>query len=409
MGLQNNFIVREEQQLALPPDFCTVRRAPRTLHVLTLTPFYPLRGDDGAGCFIAEPLKALEKVGVKNTVLVAKPFYRTGAPINSNSPAATSLRYFSLPKGVGLASSGAFLFSRLVGQFRKLCERNPLDLVHAHGALPCGHAAALLSREFGIPYVITVHGLDAYATRQVRGLAGRWCERVSRMTYERARRVICISERVREEVERGGHCRTEVIYNGVDTELFSPAAEPSDANPVILSVGNLIPIKGHDLLLRAIAVLRKQFSTLRCEIVGEGPERERLGKLAAELGITERIRFCGRLSRRELAARLARCTVFALLSRFEALGCVYLEAMAAGKPVVACRGQGIADIIEDGRNGLLIEPDNLDQLSCSLTSLLQDCTLRRNIAAAGHRTVHQHLTLTHQANNLARVCTECVP
>jgi teichuronic acid biosynthesis glycosyltransferase TuaC len=377
------------------------------VHVLTLTPFYPKQGDEGSGCFIAEPLRALVTAGVENTVLFANPFYRGRQRVNAAAVPATAVRYLCFPKGFGLPSSGAFLFASVVGAIRKLHHRRPIDLIHAHGALPCGHAASLLSREFAIPYVVTVHGLDAYSTNQVRGIAGHWCERVSRMVYQGARRLICVSERVRQEIVARGDFSTEVVYNGVDTERFAPTQELETVDPVILSIGDLIPIKGHDLLLRAIAKLRQQISTVRCEIVGHGPQRENLCKLAAELQIADRVVFLGRLKRNEVAEKLRRCTIFALLSCYEGLGCVYLEAMASGRPVVACLFQGIGDVIQNGENGFLVEPGNLRQLTSTLSTLLADPTLRHRIADAGQRTVYRKFTLWHQAGHLARIYAEC--
>ena len=377
------------------------------LHVLTLTPFYPTESDEAFGCFLAEPLRAMVDVGVENTVLFASPFYRGRNRVSDRTTAATALRYFCLPKGIGLSSSGAFLFARIVGVIRKVNHKSSIDLIHAHSALPCGHAASLLSRELGIPYVITVHGLDAYSTNQVTGISGRWCERVSRRVYQGARRVICISGRVREEVLKGGSFSTEVIHNSVDAELFAPTQVTNNADPMILSIGDLIPCKGQDLLLHAIAELRQRFPTVRCEIVGDGPQRDALTSLAAKLRIVDRVTFCGRLPRKQVAEKFQQCMIFALLSRYEGLGCVYLEAMATGRPVVACHGQGIGDIIQNGHNGLLVKPGNLAEFISALATLLENPSLRRSIATAGHRTIHQNHTLAHQAENLARVYAEC--
>ena len=395
----------------LSQEFAAEKSAPllrnNSVHVVTLTPFYPKQGDEGFGCFIAEPLQALIGEEVENTVVLASPFYRGRQQINAGAAPATAVCYFCFPKGFGLSSSGAFLFASVVGAIRKLHHRRPIDLIHAHGALPCGHAASLLSREFGIPYLVTVHGLDAYSTNQVKGVAGHWCERVSRMVYQSARRVICISERVREEVATRGDFSTEVVYNGVDTELFAPTQDVETADPVILSVGDLIPIKGHDLLLRAIAELRKRIPTLHCEIVGAGPQRQNLSKLAAELQIADHVVFLGRLKRKQVAEKLRRCTIFALPSCYEGLGCVYLEAMASGRPVVACLFQGIGDVIQNGENGFLVEPGNLGQLTSALSTLLTNPALRRRIADAGQRTVYRRFTLLHQAEHLARIYAEC--
>ena len=90
------------------------------LHVLTLTPFYPVRGDDAQGCFVAEPLAELARLGVTNTVRAVKPFYRGGAPVSDSAVGARGVRFFSIPGGRGLSSAGAFLFSRLLPEIRRL-------------------------------------------------------------------------------------------------------------------------------------------------------------------------------------------------------------------------------------------------------------------------------------------------
>ena len=194
-----------------------------TIHALTLTPFYPTREDDANGCFVAEPLSALAELGVKNSVFAVEPFYRRKLLANDSAPRAQYLRYVSLPGGVGLASAGAFLFARVVAQVRELHRLQPIDVIHAHGPLPCGHAAMLLGRELGIPFVVSVHGLDAYSTRQVQGRAGEWCRRVSVQVFRSARNVICVSEHVSEQVLAGTRAATSVVYNGADPEKFSPA------------------------------------------------------------------------------------------------------------------------------------------------------------------------------------------
>jgi len=97
-----------------------------------------------------------------------------------------------------------------------------------------------------------------------------------------------------------------------------------------------------------------------------------------------------------------------LPSRYEGLGCVYLEAMASEKPVIACRGQGIDEIIRHGSNGWLIDPGNLQQLIAALAMLLQNVTLRGQIGQAARRTILQSLTSAHQATQLAAVYRECL-
>lgn len=386
------------------------RQAPPSLHVLTLTPFYPTNLDDAAGCFVYEPLPWLRKLGIENTVFAGQPFYRGIFNSDAVPISARWIRYFAFPGGLGLPTAGAFLFAQCVGRLRELHRRHPIDLIHAHSALPCGHAAMLLSKELGIPFVVSVHGLDAYSTVQVRGRLGKWCRRISQHTYMASKRVICISEHVREAVLEGVglNARTSVVYNGVDPELFSPGTRHPSADFIILSVGNLIAIKGHELLIRSVAALAPEFPAVMLEIVGNGPERERLEKLIEQLHCADRVRFLGRLSRGETAAAMQRCTVFALPSRYEGLGCVYLEAMSAGKPVVGCRGQGIADIMQQGSNGFLVGPDNEKELTLVLSMLLGDEQRRCNLGNAARATVLDNLTLEHQAERLARIYRECL-
>ena len=251
------------------------------MQVLTLTPFYPTARDDAAGCFIAEPLRMMEERGVQSHVVAVQAFYRAGIHPSPSAPPASWIRYPSLPSGIGLASAGAFLYANLISRVRKLHRSQPIDLIHAHAALPCGHAAALLGRELRIPFVVTVHGLDAFFINQVSGYAGECCKRVAQFVYRSASQVVCISDKVCDQVLQGaaGPVRTALIYNGVDPQMFSPIHyEPE--SPTILSVGNLIPIKAHELLLQAIAAIRERYPNLSCEVIGDGPERPRLAKLA---------------------------------------------------------------------------------------------------------------------------------
>lgn len=378
------------------------------MHILTLTPFYPSAENDAAGCFVSGPLQALQELGNTMTVLAVQPFYAGTQHRSETAPATEWVRYLTLPSGLGLSSAGLFLFARLLPKLRRLHKAKPIDLVHAHAALPCGHAAALLSRELGIPFVVTVHGLDALYTNQVKGRTGEWCRRVSQHVYRSAKRVICISERVREQVLLG--CRevqTATLYNGVDISLFFPAT-PEAEQPMVLSVGNLIPIKGHEALLRAIASLLPARPDISCEIIGDGLERARLENLAHELNIAGNVHFLGRKSRAEVAEAMRRCTLFALPSRYEGLGCVYLEAMACGKPVVGCREQGIEEVVHHGRNGLLVGPDNVRELTEAMSLLIRDRELRARLGIAARNTIVNGYTMQHQADQLSSTYQECV-
>jgi glycosyltransferase involved in cell wall biosynthesis len=378
------------------------------MRVLTLTPFYPTASDDAAGCFTAEPLVALRNLGIESSVIAVQPFHRALPKPSATSPPVAWWHYPCVPGNFGLSSAGGLLYASLVSRVRRQHRSHPIDLIHAHAALPCGHAARLLGRKLGIPWVLTVHGLDAGFTHQVLGVAGEWCRRVAQTAYRAAACVIGISDGVLDRMAEVAESpvKSKVIYNGVDCQKFRPAnCEPDE--PVILSVGNLIPIKGHDLLLRAFAVIKAQFPALRCEIIGDGPERSSLERLAHELGIQESVRFFGRQSRAEVAAAMRRCSVFALPSGYEGLGCVYLEAMASARAVIACHGQGIAEIVEHNHNGWLVPANDVPELARGLARILGDEPLRKQLGTKARQTIVQNFTLDHQAANLAAVYREC--
>jgi glycosyltransferase involved in cell wall biosynthesis len=191
--------------------------------------------------------------------------------------------------------------------------------------------------------------------------------------------------------------------------LFSPSlAEVAPFDPEILIVGNLLRSKGHELVLRALENLRPSFPRLRCRIIGEGPDRARFETVARDLGLGRQVQFAGRQSRSEVAEAMRRCSVFVLPSSNEGLGCVYLEAMACGKPVIGCRGQGIEEVIEHGKNGWLIPVDGLAQLVEGLHALLVSPEMCARIGTAARETILEKLTLSHQAQQLARIYRQAI-
>ena len=378
----------------------------RPLHILTLTPFYPSVEDPSQGSFVQEPLLATERIGIRNRVIAVQPFYRTPAHAAEHEVPGAWQKYFSVPGNSGLALTGEFLAAALARQVARLHAQRPFDLIHAHAPLPCGRAAAMLSRRLQIPFVVSVHGLDAFAERQAGPLWGRWCRRKSAHVYGTASAVICVSQKVANQIAHCPGAKPSVIYNGVDANLFSPQFEAAPLT--VLSVGNLIPTKGHALLLHAFAQAAVSLPDCRLEIVGDGPERNRLEILANKLGIAGRVSFMGRLHREAVADAVRRCAVFALPSWYEGLGCVYLEAMSSAKPAIGCAGQGIDEIIENGKNGILVSPGSLEELSSALRALLLNPDFRIRMGTAARATILHRHTLDHQAVQLSQLYRECV-
>jgi teichuronic acid biosynthesis glycosyltransferase TuaC len=396
--------------IAYPDDRLSAADASSTLHVLTLTPFFPSDQNEVSGCFIAEPIEQLKQFGVDSSVIAASPiYYPRKRP--SSTAAAEWVRYPQVPGNLGLSSAGKLLYARLLGRVRKLHDAKPIDVIHAHAALPCGHAAALLSKRLNIPFVITLHGLDVFNTCFLSGRPAAWRRKVSLDVYRAARTVICISGKVQEILKSGTPAETcsTVVYNGVNPSFFSPnLAEVGKLDPEMLIVGNLLRSKGHELVLRALGNLRPSFPRLRCRIIGEGPDRAQFEALAHDLGVGQQVQFSGRQSRYEVAEAMRRCSVFVLPSRNEGLGCVYLEAMSCGKPVIGCRGQGIEEVIEHGKNGWLIPVDGLEPLEQGLSALLASPELCARIGIAARHTILDKLTLSHQAQHLVKIYRQAI-
>lgn len=176
----------------------------------------------------------------------------------------------------------------------------------------------------------------------------------------------------------------------LDTDRLTPRREPEPIrrdlgagnDPVVLAVGSLVPLKGFDTLLEAVAVLTPK---PHLWIAGDGPERDTLSRLAHALAIGDRVKFLGR--RDDVADLMAAADAVAIPSRREAGGLVALEAMMLGCPVVASRIGGLALAVEDGVTGLLVPPDDPDALAAALVALLRDGGLRDRLVTAARRRV----------------------
>jgi glycosyltransferase involved in cell wall biosynthesis len=181
-----------------------------------------------------------------------------------------------------------------------------------------------------------------------------------------------------------------VVHNGVDLREIRRVAPETRDRPYVLAIGRHVPQKGFDVLIDAYAgILAANRDAPDLVIAGDGPERERLEKLAADRGLGDRIGFPGRCDRPRTAALFRGCELFVLPSRHEPQGIVCLEAMAAGKPVVATRVGGVPEIVTDGECGLLVEPAQAAPLRDAITSLLVDEERRAAMGAASSARAEQ--------------------
>jgi glycosyltransferase involved in cell wall biosynthesis len=186
--------------------------------------------------------------------------------------------------------------------------------------------------------------------------------------------------------------KIESIHNGVNFDEMARPSGDSDTDKLdyyLLCIAMHNEKKGLDVLLRAFAIIENVEPQLKLALVGDGPLRADLEALAMSLGISGKVRFLGRKGRPQVVRLMQRCEIFVLPSRAEPFGLVLIEAMACKKPVIATKVGGIPEIVEDGRSGMLVEPDNPNALAEALVTMLQNRDLRLSMANNGYAAVHE--------------------
>jgi L-malate glycosyltransferase len=203
--------------------------------------------------------------------------------------------------------------------------------------------------------------------------------------------VFAVSNSVREhciDVDRIRPSRVHTIYNGLNLARFEGASRPASApgQELITSVGNIRRVKGHDILIRAAAIIAKQYPNVRFSIAGEILEQdyfEELRVLVQTLKLTSQFRFDGGIT--DLPGYLARASIFVLPSRSEGFSNAIIEAMAASLPVVATKVGGNPEAVEDGVTGFVVPPENPAALADAILRLLSDPKRSESMGEAGRR------------------------
>lgn len=280
----------------------------------------------------------------------------------------------------------------LIWQLVKLIRKNKIDIVHAHcesSQLYAGLAAKLCR----IPAVATFHRsrLECYQPSLCNRFISFAVSHYVAVSNDRLQRLTS-TMRLPEK-----HC--SVVYGGTaflsipsrTTEQARAALGLTTTDKVLLSIGHLGAIKGHQDTLQAFALLNRD--DIQLYIAGTGSEQERLKlvELTAKLKIQHQVTFLGQIT--DSALWLDACDIFVQPSHEEAFGLVFIEAGARHKPVVATHVGGIKEIIQQGITGLLVAPACAEQLAQSLTSLLDDDKIRQQMGDAGYNRVKQTFSI----------------
>jgi glycosyltransferase involved in cell wall biosynthesis len=281
-------------------------------------------------------------------------------------------------------------YLRLIRQGLSIARREGIRVLHANSAAPVqwlAPAAALT----GLPLVAHLH-ID-YRRRSRYALL-----------LHLADLVVGVSRQVTDDFVADGMAseHLKVIYNGIDFDRIPPAGTDLRARLgipraalVIATLGSLIERKGHDLLLRAFAALPPMTPAAHLVLGSDGDQRQALQALARELGIADRTHFLGYTD--DLVAVYEAADIFALATRADAFGLVLAEAGHFGLPVVSTRVGGVPEVIEDGKTGLLVPPEDVPALAAELGRLAGDPELRRRLGAQARARVDTLFTARRMA------------
>ncbi len=295
------------------------------------------------------------------------------------------------PRPVSYGGWGYWMSPPLGHALDRLSARWRFDVVHAHCLAPAGHAAArwVLGRRGAgerPAFVVSGHGPDMIHVPETR-VGKRACV----VALGAADVVIANSTWARRQCQEiaGGPLRVEVVHLGAELTA-QHASENGDVRMV--TVAHLVARKRHEVVLRAMALLdpARRPGYL---VIGDGPCREPLERLAQELGLADRVRFLGQLPNSEAVARAAGCDLFVMPGVEEPFGVAFVEAMAAGLPAIGGRGEGgPEDIAAAGEGMVLVKPGDVRALAGEIDRLCTDRAELRRLGAAARETVAASFT-----------------
>ena len=347
------------------------------MHVLVISEGMPLAKNPLFGIFAWDQAMALSKAGIEvDFFAVDLRSFRRIRPWGIRHGKKDGIRWHSISIPIGaipalfLCKLGTIALRSLYRNVFKSIGKSP-DIMHAHFT-ESGYMASELANEEKIPLVITEH-----SSKMVQSVIPKDLRSLAEWGYQRADCVIAVSSFLQKCIYQHTGIIAEIVPNVVSAEFY--CARERHGGVRFISVSHLNKGKRIDILIKAFAFLAAGYNDVILEIVGDGDQRTNLQRLAEKLNISTRVNFHGLLSRKEIGDLYRSCDCFVLPSAFETFGVAYIEAMAAGLPVIATRCGGPEDFVTE-ENGILVDVDDEDGLMEAMLAMYSslekyDCNL----------------------------------
>ncbi|MFH1030329.1 MAG: glycosyltransferase family 4 protein [bacterium] len=311
---------------------------------------------------------------------------------------------------------------------RKISKKEKSEIILVGQILPLGTVAWLCNKIFKLPYAVFIHGMDiemAKCRPRKRKLAKKILENAEFIiANSRYTKNLVINEGIRGE-------KIEVIYPCVNTRIYAnvnaclPCLPPAQAGrkhgrqanqrelnrscqPVLLTVGRLVKRKGHDMVIKALPKVIEKFPNIEYIIAGDGIDRGYIEDLTKKYDMGAFVKILGNISDEEKFKLMAECDIFISPSRnisgdVEGFGIVYLEAALYGKPVIAGNSGGAPEAVIDGQTGILVDPENLDEIADTIIKLLTDPDLANKLGVHGRERVLLEFTWDRQIEKIKKL------
>ncbi len=370
----------------------------KNMRVLSLSTLYPSSAAPNFGRFVELSLNAADATGEADIVrispnglppwplskLLSAYRERSALPQEDAWNENAVLRpHFSLLPGLAPARNAAAIAKALLPLARSLHMQQPFDLIDAQFFWPDGPAAMRIAKALHLPFSIKARGADIHYWTTVSG-----CREQILEAAQEAGGLLAVSDAIKADITALGvdADKIRVHRTGINRSLFNIPTEPHEMlrerlqvpiyEALLVSVGALIPRKGQSFAIEAMVKL----PDARLALIGEGEDRQMLGKLAHELGVSERVHFLGPLPHSEIAHYLQAADVAVLPSSSEGLANAWIEALACGTPLVITDTGGAREVLRSDAAGRIVERD-AEAIAAAVRELLASPPHRDAVAA----------------------------